>query len=166
MSVRAGERFGRFEVLEEVGRGSFGVVFRCRDTGLGRVVAVKVPRPGTLGSPADEDRFLHEARSAARLAHPHIVALHDAGRIDGIPYLVSTYIAGTTLAEWAAAANPAPRRAAEVVAALADALDHAHTHGVIHRDLKPSNVLIDAAGAPHVTDFGLARAQEGGRASG
>jgi tetratricopeptide (TPR) repeat protein len=155
-----GTRFGRFEVLEELGRGSFGVVFRCRDTELDRVVAVKVPRPGTLGSPEEEDRFLREARSAARLAHPNIVALHETGRIEGVPYLVSAYVAGTTLAEWAAARKPCPLRAAAVVAALANALHHAHGHGVIHRDLKPSNVLIDAEGAPQVTDFGLARAQQ------
>ena len=159
-----GERFGRFEVLEELGRGTFGVVLRCRDTELGRVVAVKVPRPGALASAEEQDRFLGEARSAARLTHPQIVALHEAGRIEGTPYLVSTFIAGTTLAEWTAAEKPTPRRAAAVVAVLADALHHAHGLGVIHRDIKPSNILIDAEGRPHVTDFGLARAQEeGGR---
>jgi tetratricopeptide (TPR) repeat protein len=152
----AGRRLGRFEILEEVGRGTFGIVLRCRDSELGRVVALKVPRPGALASVEEEDRFLGEARSVARLAHPHIVPLHEAGRIDGIPYLVSTYIPGTTLAGWAQAQTRSFSQAAGVVATLAEALHHAHDQGVIHRDIKPSNILIDAEGQPHVTDFGLA----------
>jgi tetratricopeptide (TPR) repeat protein len=153
----AGRRLGRFEVLEELGRGTYGVVLRCWDAELGRTVAVKVPRPGALASTEDEDRFLREARSLARLRHPGIVPLHEAGRIDGIPYLVSAYIPGVTLADWTRDGARPFGQSAEVVAALAEALHHAHGQGVIHRDIKPSNILIDAEGRPHVTDFGLAR---------
>jgi tetratricopeptide (TPR) repeat protein/predicted Ser/Thr protein kinase len=156
-TLATGSRIGRFEILEELGRGTFGVVYRCRDTELGRIVAVKVPRPGVLASTEDEDRFLREARSVARLAHPRIVALHEAGRSDGVPYLVSVYVPGTTLMEWSRREKLAPRQAAALVATLAEALDHAHGQGVIHRDIKPSNILIDPEGQPHLTDFGLAR---------
>jgi hypothetical protein len=151
-------RLGRFELLEELGRGSFGSVFRAVDPALGRTVAVKVLRAGRLAGPEDVGGFLREARSAAALRHPGIVTLHEAGQTDdGLCYLVEEFVPGATLADRLREGPFAPRAAADLAAAVAAALEHAHRHGVIHRDLKPSNVLLDPDGRPHLTDFGLAK---------
>jgi serine/threonine protein kinase len=151
-------RLGKFELLEELGLGSFGHVFRARDTELDRIVAIKVLRAGCLASRDDVDRFLREARSAAQLKHPGIVSLYETGQTDdGTWYLVEEFIQGETLHVSLKRALPSPGRAAELVATVADALDYAHRHGVIHRDIKPSNILIDVQNQPHVMDFGLAK---------
>jgi serine/threonine protein kinase len=151
-------RLGKFELLERLGAGSFGYVYRARDTELGRMVAIKVPRTGHLASQEDAARFLREARSAAQLKHPGIVALHETGQAgDGTFYLVEEFIPGTTLADRLHKGLVAFDEAAELVAALADALDYAHRHGVIHRDIKPSNIVLDSDGRPHLMDFGLAK---------
>src|SRR5262249_28706783 len=115
-------------------------------------------------TPDETDRFLREARSAARLRHPGIVPVHDAGWSDGTAYLVSDFIPGATLAERLRSWRPDCRQAAELVARVADALHYAHQQGVIHRDVKPSNLLLDAEGRPHVTDFGLAKRAAGAAA--
>jgi serine/threonine protein kinase len=150
-------RLGRYELVEIVGEGSFGVVYRATDTELGRFVAVKVPRPGRLATPQDADRFLREARVTAKLSHPGIVQVHDAGRIGDRLFLVCEFVAGTTLAQRLAAGPLPPRAAAGLIARVAGALDHAHRQGIIHRDLKPSNILLDHSGEPRLTDFGLAK---------
>jgi tRNA A-37 threonylcarbamoyl transferase component Bud32 len=153
-----GRRLGKFELLEELGAGSFGYVFRARDTELDRTVAIKVLRAGGLANREDVDRFLREARSAAQLKHPGIVTLHDTGQTDdGTCFLVEEFIQGRTLAAHLAAGRFGPRQAAGLVADIADALDCAHRHGVIHRDIKPSNIMIDLDARPHVMDFGLAK---------
>jgi WD40 repeat protein/tRNA A-37 threonylcarbamoyl transferase component Bud32 len=152
-----GTRLGKYELGEVVGSGAFGVVYRARDTELQRTVAVKVPRDASLATPAESARFLREARSAAQLQHPHIVALHDVHQgADGC-YLVYEFVEGRTLAERIRDDRPDFREAAGLVALVAEALDYAYRRTVIHRDLKPSNILLDAAGGPHVTDLGLAR---------
>jgi serine/threonine protein kinase len=151
-------RLGRFELLEELGLGSFGHVFRARDTELGRVVAIKMLRAGRLASRQEAERFLHEARSAARLHHPGLVALHETGQTEeGLYYLVEEFVEGETLAARLKAGRFGSRKAAELIADVADALDYAHRHGVIHRDVKPSNIQLDAADRPHLMDFGLAK---------
>jgi serine/threonine protein kinase len=151
-------RLGRFELLERLGSGSFGYVFRARDSELGRAVAIKIPRAGSLAGAEDVTRFFREARSAAQLQHPGIVALHETGQTeDGTLYLVEEFVRGTTLASRLAGGPIPPRQAAELVAAVADALDYAHHHGVIHRDIKPANILLDAEDRPHLMDFGLAK---------
>src|SRR5262249_12918154 len=138
-------------------RGSFGVVYRARDTELGRTVAVKVPNPGRLHSSQEADRFLREGRVAAKLCHPAIVPVYDAGRLEETCFLACEFVAGSTLAGRLGAGPLPAREAAELAARVARALEHAHQFGVVHRDLKPSNILIDRAGLPHVTDFGLAK---------
>ncbi len=151
-------RLGKFELLDEIGVGSFGYVFRARDTELDRIVAIKVQRAGSLDQGDSSDRFLREARSAAQLAHPNIVSLYDTGRTDdGALYLVSEFVEGRTLENQLRAARYDPRSAAKLVAEIATALHYAHTHGVIHRDIKPSNIMIDPDGGPHIMDFGLAK---------
>ena len=133
-------------------------MFRARDTELGREVAIKILRAGRLAGAEDAERFLREARSAAQLKHPGIVALFEAGQTaDGVCYLVEEFVRGATLADRLQAGPLDPRAAARLVADVAEALDAAHRHGVVHRDVKPSNIMLDADGRPHVTDFGLAK---------
>ncbi|HVC94170.1 MAG TPA: protein kinase [Pirellulales bacterium] len=151
-------RLGKFELLEELGVGSYGYVFRARDTELDRIVAIKILRAGRLAGRDDIERFLREARSAAHLKHPGVVSLYDSGQTeDGTCYLVEEFVAGTTLAERLRRASVSDRQAAAWIAEVADALDYAHRHGVIHRDIKPSNIILDDEGCPHLADFGLAK---------
>jgi len=155
------QSIGKFAVLEQLGRGTFGTVYKARDADLQRLVAVKVPRAGSFATPEEEERFLREARAAAQLSHPSIVPVLEIAHDRGLPYIVSEYVEGLTLADLLTGRRPGFREAAELVAAVADALDYAHRQKIVHRDVKPSNLLIDAAGRPHVTDFGLARRGEG-----
>lgn len=154
-------RLGKYQLQEIVGKGSFGVVYRAHDTELGRTVAVKVPRLGRLVTDEEVDRFLREARNAAGLRHPYVVAVYDAGKIDGTCYLVTEFVFGQTLADRLRAGRPSFRQAADWLARVAEALHYSHAQGVIHRDLKPSNVMLDAAGKPHLLDFGLAKREAG-----
>jgi WD40 repeat protein len=153
----APRRLGKFELLEQLGVGSFGTVYKARDTELDRLVAIKIPRAGSLARTEDMDRFLREAKSSAQLKHLGIVALYDAGTVAGTCYLVSEFIQGATLAQRLTARGFGFRQAAELIAAVADALHYAHERGVIHRDIKPSNIMLDLEGRPHLMDFGLAK---------
>jgi WD40 repeat protein/tRNA A-37 threonylcarbamoyl transferase component Bud32/tetratricopeptide (TPR) repeat protein len=152
---------GRFELLATLGSGAFGTVYKARDPQLDRVVAVKVPRSGEQIEGAELDRFLREARSAAQLRHPAIVTVHEAGRCEGLPYLVGDFVPGVTLAEALRARRFTPTQAAELLATVADALQYAHEQGVVHRDVKPSNIMLGEDGSPHVMDFGLAKREAG-----
>jgi WD40 repeat protein/tRNA A-37 threonylcarbamoyl transferase component Bud32 len=151
----------KFEVLEQLGRGAFGTVYKARDPELRRLVAVKVPRAGSFATSEEEERFLREARAAAQLSHPGIVPVLEIAHDRGVPIIVSEYVEGLTLADVLTGRRPGFREAAELIAAVADALDYAHRRRIVHRDVKPSNLLLDAVGRPHVTDFGLARRSEG-----
>jgi tRNA A-37 threonylcarbamoyl transferase component Bud32/tetratricopeptide (TPR) repeat protein len=157
----AGQKLGKFELMDTVGQGAFGTVYKARDLELDRVVAVKVPRAGNLVGPRELDRFLREARSAAQLRHPSIVSVHEVGQLDGVPYLVSDFVQGITLAELLSARRPGFRPTAELIAAVAEALQYAHGQGVVHRDVKPSNIMLDEKGEPHLMDFGLAKRDAG-----
>src|SRR5438874_111183 len=140
-------RLGRFELEAELGVGSFGHVFRARDTELGRPVALKIQRAGSITSDETAERFHREARSVARLKHRGIVVLYDTATTeDGICFLVTEFIEGNTLEEALGNGPVDPRRAARLIALVADALQYAHDHGVVHRDVKPSNILIDNEG--------------------
>ncbi|MEK7866182.1 MAG: protein kinase [Planctomycetota bacterium] len=150
-----GRPFGRYRLIEEVGRGGMGVVWKAWDTQLKRVVAVKQVLPDHAG-PEWVERFLREAQSAARLRHPAIVAIHDVGVVDSQHYFTCDFVEGASLEGLAKTALPV-RRAVEIVRAVAEALAAAHAQGIVHRDVKPGNVLVDAAGRPYVTDFGLAK---------
>jgi tRNA A-37 threonylcarbamoyl transferase component Bud32 len=158
---RPGHKLGKFELLDAVGQGAFGTVYKARDPELDRTVVLKVPRAGNLAGPQELDRFLREARSAAQLRHPSIVAVHEVGQAGGVPYLVSDFVQGVTLADLLSARRPGFREAAELVAAVADALQYAHERGVVHRDVKPSNIMLGDDGMPRVMDFGLAKREAG-----
>src|SRR5207253_827973 len=151
---------GDYELLEEIGRGGQGVVFRARQKSLNRTVALKVISLGQWASKAHLKRFRLEAEAAASLEHPGIVPIHEVGERDGSCYFSMKFVEGGQLDE-VARREPMPiRRAVELIAKVARTLHYAHDHGILHRDIKPGNILLDAKGEPHLTDFGLARLVE------
>jgi serine/threonine-protein kinase len=154
------DRIGDYEILEVLGRGGMGVVYKARDRRLQRVVALKV-LPSGLGAGSEQvARFQREAQAAARLQHPHIVQIFDIGEHEGVAFLSLEYVQGGSLTDKVRTEGPQPPRvAAELVAKLARAIHAAHEQGVLHRDLKPSNILLTPDGQPKIADFGLAKIQ-------
>lgn len=161
-----------YVIEKELGRGGMGVVYLARDTRLGRRVALKMIIGGMLARPETRMRFLFEAEIAARLRHPHIVAIHEVGTYRGSPYFALEFVPGGTLAQQMQGRQFGPREAAELVERLARALQVAHLQGIVHRDLKPANVLLDQVKGsdeplslghvtPKITDFGLAKLMAG-----
>ena len=134
-----------YEILELIGQGGMGVVFKARQAGLGRLVALKWLHAGRWPKPESMSRFRREAEAIARLDHASIVRIYEVGEQDGQPYLALEYVAGPTLKKFLAGNPLAPAAAAALVATLATAIDHAHQHGIVHRDLKPANVLLQMA---------------------
>ena len=175
---QANHHIGHFQVIRELGSGGYGVVFLAFDTLLRRQVALKVPRPEVLVTAELLRRFMREAQMAGSLAHPNLVTVYEVGEDGPFCYIASAYCDGPTLAEWLhnQAESVPIRHAAELVAALADGVENAHSRGVLHRDIKPSNVMLEPrtngsqidgpsssrlAFIPKLTDFGLATLSEG-----
>jgi len=153
-------RFGDYELLEELARGGMGVVFKARQISLDRIVALKLLLGGALVAPEYIKRFRLEAAAAGGLQHPNIVAIHEVGLHEGQHFIAMDYVAGPNLGK-VVATQPLPaRQAATYLKAIAQAIDYAHSRGILHRDLKPSNILLDANDQPRVTDFGLAKKLE------
>jgi serine/threonine protein kinase len=158
--VELPKQFGRYHIIEQLGKGSMGAIYLAQDTQLGRRVALKVPhqRRGGAGAPdrSPLDRFYHEARAAATLDHPNLCPVYDVGEIDGIPYLTMAYVKGRPLSKYIRRDRPpSQRRVAIMVRKLAQALEEAHYNGVVHRDLKPSNIMVNDRGELIIVDFGL-----------
>jgi eukaryotic-like serine/threonine-protein kinase len=150
--------FGKFIILGELGRGGMGEVVEALDPTLGRRVAIKRPfiRSRYTASPMEQERFLREAQLAVALPrHPHLVQVHESGRIGGQCYIAMELVSGRTMAEWKKTATF--RQEMDVLRQVAEGVHHAHEHGIIHRDLKPANIMIRTDGRAVVTDFGLAK---------
>src|SRR5438128_983272 len=151
---------GDYELLEEVGRGGQGVVFRARQKSLNRTVALKVISLGQWASKAHLKRFRLEAEAAARLEHPGIVPIHEVDERDGQCYFSMKFVEGGQVDEVVKRTPISIRQAAELIVKVGRTVHYAHEHGIIHRDIKPGNILLDEKGEPHLTDFGLARLVE------
>jgi WD40 repeat protein/tetratricopeptide (TPR) repeat protein/tRNA A-37 threonylcarbamoyl transferase component Bud32 len=150
-----------YEILDVLGQGGMGVVYKARQPGLGRVVALKMIRDAALAGKPERARFRAEAEAVARLQHPHIVQIYEVGEEDGRPFFSQEFVEGGSLAKQADRKPLPHRQAAALVSTLARAMHYAHERGVIHRDLKPANVLLTAQGTPKVADFGLAKKADG-----
>jgi tRNA A-37 threonylcarbamoyl transferase component Bud32 len=148
---------GDYELLQEIARGGMGVVYKARQSTLKRIVAVKMIRAGELAGEAEVQRFRTEAQAAAQLQHPNIVAIHEIGEDRGRHYFSMDFVEGKNLAQIADGRPVAAQKAAQWLKTIAEAVQYAHQRGVLHRDLKPQNIMLDAAGRPRVTDFGLAK---------
>ena len=160
VSIPPGSRLGRYQVVEQIGRGGMATVFRAYDPELNRHVAVKVLPSFQVEDPTFVERFRQEAQSIARLNHPNIIQVYDFGEDKGFTFIVMEYVTGGTLSRHVTNALPL-EEVLEWVSPIAQALEYAHSQSIIHRDIKPANVLVDASGKPKLSDFGLARLLEG-----
>jgi serine/threonine protein kinase len=149
--------FPQLEILELLGQGGMGAVYKARQVKLDRLVALKILPPAVAQAPGFAERFIREARTLARLNHPHIVAVHDFGDVEGLYYLVMEYVEGENLRQTLAGRQLEPHQALALVTELCSALQYAHERGVVHRDIKPENVLLDRQGRVKLADFGLAK---------
>ncbi len=151
------EVFPHFEILELLGQGGMGAVYKAVHKKLDRLVALKVLPRELAADPSFEERFLREARALASLQHPNLIAVHDFGEVGGLFYLVLEYVDGPNLRELLARGRLEPHRALRIVPQICQALEYAHAEGVVHRDIKPENILLAESGDVRIADFGLAR---------
>jgi serine/threonine-protein kinase len=160
------KQFGKYELIAEIGRGAFGIVYKAKDSVLGRYVAIKVLHPALLVDPGFIERFRHEARVAALLDHPNIVPVYDFGQEDGRYFLVMAYMPGGSLSTLIKNSAPmSAERVIKITKEIGAGLSYAHASNIIHRDLKPSNILFDDKGVARVSDMGFAKVREGGGAA-
>ena len=159
-----GKNLGKYQIRQEIGRGGMGAVYRAYDPGLEREVAIKVLAPHLTWESHFVDRFRREAQMVAALNHPNIVIIHAIGEQGGFHYLVMDLVVGEPLSTLIRRHGPLPpAQVARILSQVADALDYAHSRGLIHRDVKPGNILVDSEDRVTLTDFGIARAVEGTR---
>lgn len=155
-AMSAGDRIAKYSVLKLVGKGGFGAVYLAFDTQLERNVAIKLPRVGRMTT-GQVEMFVREARIAAQVNNPNIVSVYEIGTHDEMAYIVTDFIDGKSLSAWRQEAQPDYRESVELCITISRALHEAHEKGIVHRDLKPGNILVDKAGIPYITDFGLAK---------
>src|SRR5919106_821820 len=160
MRILPGTTIGPYEIESTIGAGGMGSVYRARDTRLNRPVAIKFLSE-TLADPTARRRFQQEAKTASSLNHPHIVTVHEAGEIDDRQYLVTEFIDGGTLRDWARAEQRTWPQIVDLLIGVADALAAAHAAGILHRDVKPENVLVTSSGYAKLADFGIAKLERG-----
>jgi Tol biopolymer transport system component/predicted Ser/Thr protein kinase len=154
-----GRTLSHFEVLEKLGEGGMGVVYKARDTQLNRFVALKVLPPGKTADPERRCRFIQEARAASSLSHPHIITIYEIAQAEGVDFIAMEFVAGRTLGQLVPRNGMRPSEALRIAVQIADGLARAHAAGIVHRDLKPSNVMVGESGAK-ILDFGLAKLTE------
>jgi serine/threonine protein kinase len=162
------KRLSKYEILEEIGRGGFAVVYKARDTTLDRIVALKVLAPHLSWEPQFVAQFHREAKAVAKLRHPHIITVHEIGEEENQLFIAMEYLQGRSLAQMLTEEGALPlEQAVTILEQVADALDYAHSEGILHRDIKPGNILVEEGGGVklHATlmDFGLVKAMEGSR---
>ena len=157
MSSKVKQRFGKYEIIGELGQGGMGVVYKARDPVIGRLVALKTLTAEVLADPDLLKRFYREAQSAGSLQHPNIVTIYDMGESEGRPYIAMEYVEGESLQKVIARRPPLPLALKlKIISQFCQGLDHAHKHGVVHRDIKPGNILVKPDGVVKVVDFGIA----------
>ncbi len=149
--------FPQLEIIEYLGRGGMGVVYKARQKALGRLVALKLLAPERVGDPAFSERFTHEAKALATLSHPNIVTIYDFGQAGGFFYLLMEFVDGVNLRQAMKASRFTPEQALAIVPPVCEALQFAHEHGIVHRDIKPENLLLDKEGRVKIADFGIAK---------
>ena len=155
-----GQRLLHYEILDKLGEGGMGVVYKARDTHLDRFVAIKVLPPDRVADPERKRRFVQEAKSASALNHPNIIHIYDINQQDGVDYIAMEHVQGKTLSQLIGRKGLKLSEALKYGVQIADALGRAHAGGIIHRDLKPSNIMVDEHGLVKVLDFGLAKLTE------
>ena len=152
--------FPQLEILEFIGQGGMGAVYRARQKQLGRMVALKILPPEVAGGAGFAERFAREARALASLSHPNIVTLYEFGQADGLYFFLMELVDGVNLQELLRAGRIAPREALAIVPQICDALQFAHDLGIVHRDIKPGNILLNRRGQVKIADFGIAKMLE------
>src|SRR6266513_421170 len=149
--------FPQLEILAFIGKGGMGAVYKARQPALDRFVALKILPPQVAGGPGFAERFTREARALARLSHPNIVAVHEFGQVNGLPFFLMEFVDGPNLRQLEQAGRLSPREALQIVPQICEALQFAHDEGIVHRDIKPENILLDKKGRVKIADFGIAK---------
>ncbi len=152
--------YGRYRIIKEIGKGAMGVVYQAHDPQIDRLVALKVLRPDRVGNEEFAARFLREARAIGRMSHPRIVTIYDVGEDHGTIFIAMEYLKGEPFDEVMRSGRPGVRQSVELVRQMAQALDYAHSQGIVHRDIKPSNIILTAENKIKLTDFGIARIED------
>ena len=161
-----GRTVSHYQIVERLGAGGMGVVYKARDTHLDRFVAIKVLHPDTVADPQRKARFVQEAKAASALNHPNIVHIYDIGTDAGVDFIAMEYVAGKALDQLIPRKGMRLNEALKIAVQIADAMARAHEAGIVHRDLKPSNLMVDEHGVVKVVDFGLAKLTETAEPSG
>src|SRR6266850_7129279 len=153
--------FPQLEIIAFIGKGGMGAVYKARQPGLDRFVALKILPPQVASGPGFAERFNREARALARLSHPNIVAVHEFGQVNGLPFFLMEFVDGPNLRQLEQTGKLSPREALQIVPQICEALQFAHDEGIVHRDIKPENILLDKKGRVKIADFGIAKIMGG-----